>query len=184
MRFDHPILAQDFKWLLDFRILLNPAAVLNWKETANFNSWYTKLSMDIYPSFIAKILGVFTHFSLQNILIQVFYLKFMGKIDFSPQLLHQYNWYLNCKMYFQIVSFLDTGIWRCFSGLSFCLLKFRLHLKPDSKHHCDAVSHVAVLTDLSLIIFSEDVLYHSNWTILIIWYFVLCHFLFSTMHGF
>lgn len=84
MRFDHPILAQDFKWLLDFRILLNPAAVLNWKETANFNSWYTKLSMDIYPSFIAKILGVFTHFSLQNILIQVFYLKFMGKIDFSP----------------------------------------------------------------------------------------------------
>ena len=83
MRFDRLILAQDFKWLLDFRILLNPATVLNLKETANFNSWYTKLSRDIYPSFIAKILGIFTHLSLQNILIQV-YLKFMSKIDFSP----------------------------------------------------------------------------------------------------
>lgn len=147
MRFDHPILAQDFKWLLDFRILLNPATVLNWKETVNFNSWYTKLSRDIYPSFIAKILGIFTHLSLQNILIQVS-LKFMSKIDFSPQLLHQYNGYLNCKMYFQIVSFLDTGIWSCFPGLSFSLLKFCSDLKPHSKHPCDSVSRLAVLADL------------------------------------
>ena len=78
MRFDPLILAQDFKWLLDFRILLNPATVLNWKETANFNSWYTKLSRDIYPPFIAKILGVFTHLSLKNILIQVSLFEIYG----------------------------------------------------------------------------------------------------------
>lgn len=34
--------------------------------------------MDIYPSFIAKILGVFTHFSLQNIFDSSFLFEIYG----------------------------------------------------------------------------------------------------------
>lgn len=83
------------------------------------------------------------------------------------QLLHQYNGYLYCIMYFQIGFFfswtLESGM--SFSCLSSCLFKSYSDVKPHFKHPCDTVSPLAALIDLLLISYGEDALCHNNWTI-------------------
>lgn len=79
-------------------------------------------------------------------------------------------------MYFQIVSFLDTGIWSASRVFLFLFTQISLTLKTRFQTPLWCLSRSSSYWSL-FNHFQWGCAVHSNWTILIIWYFVLCHFL-------